>query len=53
LIAAEQQDWPVWLSEAEGDHAALLRLAPVLKGPCLSRELREAAAPSTLFCICV
>jgi hypothetical protein len=25
-VILEQQDWPVWLGEAEGDHAALLRL---------------------------
>jgi putative SOS response-associated peptidase YedK len=27
-VILEQQDWPVWLGEAEGDHAALLRAAP-------------------------
>jgi putative SOS response-associated peptidase YedK len=24
----EEQNWPVWLAEAEGDHGALLRPAP-------------------------
>jgi putative SOS response-associated peptidase YedK len=24
-VILEQQDWPVWLGAAEGDHAALLR----------------------------
>jgi putative SOS response-associated peptidase YedK len=27
-VILERQDWPVWLGEAEGDHAALLRSAP-------------------------
>jgi hypothetical protein len=27
-VILEQQDWPVWLGEADGDHAALLRAAP-------------------------
>jgi putative SOS response-associated peptidase YedK len=27
LVTLEQQDWPVWLGEAEGEHAALLRPA--------------------------
>ena len=26
-VILEQQDWPVWLGEAEGDQAALLRSA--------------------------
>jgi putative SOS response-associated peptidase YedK len=28
LVILEQQDWPVWLGEAEGEYAALLRAAP-------------------------
>jgi putative SOS response-associated peptidase YedK len=27
-VILEQQDWPTWLGEVEGDHAALLRPAP-------------------------
>jgi hypothetical protein len=27
-VILEQQDWPVWLGEAEGEYAALLRAAP-------------------------
>jgi hypothetical protein len=27
-VILDQQDWPTWLGEAEGDCAALLRLAP-------------------------
>jgi putative SOS response-associated peptidase YedK len=27
-VILEQQDWPVWLGEADGDYAALLRAAP-------------------------
>jgi putative SOS response-associated peptidase YedK len=27
-VILEQQDWPVWLGEAEGEYAALLRPAP-------------------------
>jgi putative SOS response-associated peptidase YedK len=27
-VILEEQDWPVWLAEAEGDHRALLRPAP-------------------------
>jgi putative SOS response-associated peptidase YedK len=27
-VILEEQDWPVWLAEAEGDHGALLRPAP-------------------------
>jgi putative SOS response-associated peptidase YedK len=27
-VILEEQDWPVWLSEAEGNHRALLRPAP-------------------------
>jgi hypothetical protein len=26
-VILEQQDWPVWLGEAEGEYAALLRAA--------------------------
>jgi putative SOS response-associated peptidase YedK len=26
-VILEQQDWPVWLGEAEGEHAPLLRPA--------------------------
>jgi putative SOS response-associated peptidase YedK len=28
LVILEEQDWPVWLAESAGDHAALLRAAP-------------------------
>ena len=27
-VILEQQDWPVWLGEAEAEYAALLRAAP-------------------------
>jgi putative SOS response-associated peptidase YedK len=27
-VILERQDWPMWLSEAEGDHAGLLHSAP-------------------------
>ena len=27
-VILDQADWPAWLGEAEGDRAALLRLAP-------------------------
>jgi putative SOS response-associated peptidase YedK len=27
-VIVEQQDWPAWLGEVEGDYAALLRPAP-------------------------
>ena len=27
-VILEQQDWPTWLGEVEGDHVALLRSAP-------------------------
>ena len=27
-VILQQQDWPLWLGEVEGDHAALLRPAP-------------------------
>jgi putative SOS response-associated peptidase YedK len=26
-VILERQDWPIWLGEAEGDHAVLLRPA--------------------------
>ena len=28
VIILKQQDWSVWLGEAEGEYAALLRAAP-------------------------
>jgi putative SOS response-associated peptidase YedK len=28
-VILERQDWPMWLGEAAGDHAALLRVWPV------------------------
>jgi putative SOS response-associated peptidase YedK len=27
-VILEEQDWPVWLAEADGDHGELLRPAP-------------------------
>jgi putative SOS response-associated peptidase YedK len=27
-VILEQQNWPVWLGEAEGEYATLLRAAP-------------------------
>jgi len=27
-VILEQQDWPTWLGEIEGDHVALMRPAP-------------------------
>jgi putative SOS response-associated peptidase YedK len=27
-VILERQDWPVWLGEADGEYAALLRAAP-------------------------
>ena len=37
-VILEDGDWPVWLGEEVGDHLALLRPAPALRGAALARQ---------------